>query len=147
MRTPTRIVTFLAALLLGLGTLVATAGTASAVTQAEAESAFRSAGITWTSSGGCTSPSNPTCTSFSGLRQASVDGARTLKSASGCALTITGGTETGHAGGTYSHANGYKLDFQPVDLSDQLGDRHLHLHRRAQRRRPPLPLRLRQRVR
>jgi hypothetical protein len=84
---------------------------ASAVTQASAESAFRSAGITWTSSGGCSSPSNSTCTSFEGLRQASVDGAVTLKSASGCALTITGGTETGHAAGTYSHANGYKLDF------------------------------------
>lgn len=25
--------------------------------------------------------------------------------------SVTGGTETGHAGGTYSHANGYKLDF------------------------------------
>jgi hypothetical protein len=24
---------------------------------------------------------------------------------------VTGGTETGHAGGTYSHWNGYKLDF------------------------------------
>ena len=35
----------------------------------------------------------------------------TLKNASGCGLTITGGTETGHAAGTYSHANGYKLDF------------------------------------
>ncbi|MEO9322678.1 hypothetical protein ABFT23_04255 [Nocardioides sp. C4-1] len=111
MRTHTRIATFLGALLLGLGTLVATAGTASAVTQAEAESAFRAAGITWSSSGGCTTQSNPTCTSFSGLRQTSVDGARTLRSASGCALNITGGTEVGHAGGTYSHTNGYKLDF------------------------------------
>lgn len=106
-----RIVTLLAALALGLAALVGTAGPASAVTQASAESQFRSAGITWSSSGGCTTQSNSTCTSFSGLRQASVDGARTLKSASGCALNITGGTEVGHASGTYSHANGYKLDF------------------------------------
>ncbi|NEE29446.1 hypothetical protein G3M53_28860, partial [Streptomyces sp. SID7982] len=54
---------------------------------------------------------NPTCTSFDQLNLASAQGAQTLKSATGCALRITGGTETGHAGGTYSHWNGYKLDF------------------------------------
>ena len=95
---------------------VAVAGTlalappASAVTQASAESQFRAAGISWTSSGGCTTRSNPTCTSFDGIRQATIDGAITLKRASGCALTITGGTEVGHASGTYSHYNGYQLD-------------------------------------
>lgn len=87
------------------------ASPASAVTQADAESQLRAAGISWTSSGGCSTQSNSTCTSFSGIRQTTLDGAKTLKSASGCALTITGGTEVGHAGGTYSHANGYKLDF------------------------------------
>jgi hypothetical protein len=39
-----------------------------------------------------------------------VYGVRTLHQASGCAVNITGGTETGHAGGTYSHRNGYKVD-------------------------------------
>jgi hypothetical protein len=34
----------------------------------------------------------------------------TLKRASGCPITITGGTEAGHAPGQYSHWNGYKLD-------------------------------------
>ncbi|MFJ2116777.1 hypothetical protein ACIOEX_33695, partial [Streptomyces sp. NPDC087850] len=29
-----------------------------------------------------------------------------------CALTITGGTETGHATSEYSHWNGYKLDYR-----------------------------------
>ncbi len=102
---------FLAAMALALLGLVATPAPAGAVSQASAESQFRSAGISWTSSGGCTTRSNPTCTSFEGIRQATIDGARTLKSASGCGLTITGGTEVGHAGGTYSHYNGYKLDF------------------------------------
>ncbi len=32
----------------------------------------------------------------------------TLKNASGCAINITGGTEVGHASGTYSHYNGYR---------------------------------------
>src|SRR6188508_3023230 len=80
--------TVLAGLGLALAGSVALAPPASAVSQASAESAFRSAGITWTSSGGCTNPGNSTCTSFEGLRQASVDGAVTLKGASGCALTI-----------------------------------------------------------
>lgn len=102
---------FVLSAIAALTTVVATAIPASAVTQAQAESAFRAAGITWTSSGGCTNRNVSTCTSFDGLRQASVDGAITLKRASGCGLTITGGTETGHASGTYSHWNGYKLDF------------------------------------
>lgn len=106
-----RLVVLLTGALLGLGSVVGVASSASAVTQAQAESAFRAAGITWSSSGGCTTRSNASCTSFEGLRQTSVDGARTLKSASGCALNITGGTEVGHASGTYSHYNGYKLDF------------------------------------
>ncbi|WP_228942823.1 hypothetical protein [Nocardioides sp. Leaf374] len=110
-RTPRRAATAAAAALAGLVGSLALAAPASAVTQASAETQFRAAGITWTSSGGCTDRTVPTCTSFDGLRQTSVDGAITLKRASGCALTITGGTETGHAGGTYSHSAGYKLDF------------------------------------
>ncbi|MFF0725073.1 hypothetical protein [Streptomyces sp. NPDC004134] len=81
------------------------------ITHAQATSRFRSSGITWSSSGGCSDRNNPTCTSFDQLNLASAQGAQTLKSASGCALNITGGTETGHAGGTYSHWNGYKLDY------------------------------------
>ncbi len=98
-------------MLLALTALLAGALPASAVTQASAESQFRAAGITWSSSGGCTTRSNSTCTSFDGIRQTTIDGAVTLRSASGCALNITGGTEVGHASGTYSHYNGYKLDF------------------------------------
>ena len=41
---------------------------------------------------------------------ATIQGIQTLKSASGCGINVTGGTETGHASGTYSHWNGYKLD-------------------------------------
>jgi hypothetical protein len=109
--TTLRLSTLLAATVLALAGLVGLAPQASAVTHAGAASQLSAAGISWTSSGGCSDPGNSTCTSFEGIRQATVDGAITLKSASGCALTITGGTETGHAGGTYSHATGYKLDF------------------------------------
>ncbi|KGJ72544.1 hypothetical protein GY21_14475, partial [Cryobacterium roopkundense] len=39
-----------------------------------------------------------------------ISGVVTLKNASGCAINVTGGTEVGHAAGTYSHYNGYKID-------------------------------------
>ncbi|HET9380786.1 MAG TPA: hypothetical protein VFP69_08145 [Streptomyces sp.] len=94
--------------------VMGTAGDAFAVTKishSTATSMFRNVGITWSSSGGCSDRNNPTCTSFEQLNLATAQGAQTLKSASGCGLNITGGTETGHASGTYSHWNGYKLDF------------------------------------
>ncbi|HEY0470735.1 MAG TPA: hypothetical protein VGD34_03700, partial [Kribbella sp.] len=53
---------------------------------------------------------NSTCTSFTNINDSTVYGVRTLKQASGCAVNITGGTEVGHASGTYSHRNGYKVD-------------------------------------
>ncbi|WP_327164048.1 peptidoglycan-binding protein [Streptomyces zaomyceticus] len=84
------------------------------LTHSAAASLFTQAGITWTSSGNCSDRNNRGCTSFDGLRRASADGAVSLRRASSCALTITGGTETGHASGTYSHWNGYKLDFSPT---------------------------------
>ncbi|MEU4742277.1 hypothetical protein AB0G02_17680 [Actinosynnema sp. NPDC023658] len=82
------------------------------LTHAQAASRFSAAGISWTSSGGCSDRYNSTCTSFEQINLTTVQGAETLKRATGCALTITGGTETGHASGTYSHWNGYKLDFR-----------------------------------
>ncbi|EST33728.1 hypothetical protein N566_19215 [Streptomycetaceae bacterium MP113-05] len=85
---------------------------ATKLSHSQATSRFNSSGITWSSSGGCSDRNNSTCTSFSQLNLATAQGAQTLKSASGCAVHITGGTETGHAGGTYSHWNGYKLDFR-----------------------------------
>ncbi|MFE0699488.1 peptidoglycan-binding protein [Streptomyces sp. NPDC058872] len=88
-----------------------TGGGGGLLTHTQASSIFRSASITWSSSGNCSNRYSSSCTSFDGLRQASADGAVGLRRSSGCALNITGGTETGHASGTYSHWNGYKLDF------------------------------------
>ncbi|OLF10039.1 hypothetical protein BLA60_16385 [Actinophytocola xinjiangensis] len=81
------------------------------LSHADATARLRSSGITWSSSGGCSDRNNPTCTSFTQVNLATIQGAQTLRSASGCGLNVTGGTETGHASGTYSHWNGYKLDF------------------------------------
>jgi hypothetical protein len=96
--------------------VLALPGNAFAVTklsQSAAASQLSAAGVTHSSSGGCTTRSNSTCTSYDQINQATVDGLTTLKSASGCAINVTGGTEVGHASGTYSHYNGYKADINP----------------------------------
>ncbi|HWM04506.1 MAG TPA: hypothetical protein VNP92_19385 [Actinophytocola sp.] len=80
------------------------------LSHSDAANRLRSSNITWSSSGGCSDRNNPTCTSFEQVNSATIQGIQTLKSASGCAINVTGGTETGHASGTYSHWNGYKLD-------------------------------------
>ncbi|MEU3790750.1 hypothetical protein AB0F07_13250 [Streptomyces fructofermentans] len=87
------------------------AAAATKISHATATAKFREVGVTWSSSGGCSDRNTPTCTSFEQLNLATAQGAQTLKRATGCALNITGGTETGHASGTYSHWNGYKLDY------------------------------------
>ena len=82
------------------------------MTHAQAAARLRAAGITWSSSGNCSNRYNRTCTSFDQINSGTIDGIITLKRASGCAIHITGGTETGHASGTYSHWNGYKVDIR-----------------------------------
>ncbi|EST28849.1 MULTISPECIES: hypothetical protein [Streptomyces] len=89
----------------------APAGALAKLSHSTAAAQLRNAGIGISSSGGCSDRNNPTCTSLEQVNSATIQGAITLKNASGCGLTVTGGTETGHASGTYSHWNGYKLDF------------------------------------
>ncbi|WP_346041169.1 hypothetical protein [Actinomadura chokoriensis] len=78
-----------------------------------AETALRGSGIRWRSTGGCSDRTVRTCTSFQGVRWGTIKGVIDFAESSGCKITITGGTERGHAPGTYSHANGYKLDIAP----------------------------------
>jgi hypothetical protein len=112
--TMRRLGTVLAAALLSLfittSVAVAPAYAVTKISHSDATNRLRNAGITWSSSGGCSNRNNPTCTSFEQVNLTSIQGIVTLKSASGCAINVTGGTETGHASGTYSHWNGYKLD-------------------------------------
>jgi hypothetical protein len=88
------------------------------LTDAQAASQLSAAGITRTSSGGCTNRNISTCTSYEQINQSTVSGIITYKNASGCAVNITGGTETGHASGTYSHWNGYKVDISRSSCND-----------------------------
>ncbi|WP_307824964.1 peptidoglycan-binding domain-containing protein [Streptomyces sp. M2CJ-2] len=81
------------------------------LTNQQALSQLRAAGITWSSSGNCTERRRG-CTSFDGVRARSIQGVIALKKASGCPVVVTAGTEPGHSSGTYSHYNGYKLDLR-----------------------------------
>ncbi|AJE81443.1 hypothetical protein SLNWT_1067 [Streptomyces albus] len=92
-------------------TAAADVGVFAKLSHSQAASQLSNAGIGIRSSGGCSDRNTPTCTSLEQVNSATIQGAITLKGASGCALTVTGGTEVGHASGTYSHWNGYKLDF------------------------------------
>lgn len=84
----------------------------SKLTHSQAYSKISSAGIGISSSGGCSNRNNPSCTSLEGVNQCTIDNILTLKRASGCSITITGGTEVGHAGGAKSHSSGHKLDIK-----------------------------------
>ena len=110
-----KLLVVLGALVLALGVTFAVSAQAGAtgkeLSHKAATAKLKAAGIGWSSSGGCGNRDNPTCTSFSGIKSGTVSGVISFKKASHCKITVTGGTETGHAGGTYSHANGYKLDF------------------------------------
>ena len=105
-----------AAITLSIFALSTGAGTAFAITKLghdDAVARLTGAGIGISSSGGCSDPNNSSCTALEGVNLESIDGIITFKNAAGCGpgeVVVTGGTETGHAGGDYSHANGYKLD-------------------------------------
>lgn len=103
-----------AALAIGVATASSAAaddvGTNAKLSHSQATTMLSNAGLTWSSSGNCSDRNRPNCTSFEQVNEASIQGIITLKNASGCAVNVTGGTETGHADGTYSHWNGYKLD-------------------------------------
>jgi hypothetical protein len=108
-----RVVVPIVAVLVGLLPGVVAIEQASALTKmthAQATAIFRAAGITWSSTGNCSDWNVSTCTSFTNINDSTVYGVRTLRRASGCSINITGGTEVGHASGTYSHRNGYKVD-------------------------------------
>lgn len=63
---------------------------------------LRGNGIRWTSTGGCSNRKITTCTSFENIRWGTVKGLIGFAESSGCDITVTGGTERGHASGTYS---------------------------------------------
>lgn len=84
-----------------------------------AEDVLRGHGIGWRSTGRCSDRTVTTCTSFEGIRWGTIKGLIGFAESSGCEITVTGGTERGHASGAYSHWNGYKADIAPTSCVDR----------------------------
>ncbi|MFI7037669.1 hypothetical protein ACIBI0_13340 [Microbispora rosea] len=68
------------------------------------------AGVRRKSTGDCADRRRPYCTSLENIRYGTLMRTIDLRRDSRCPVTVTGGTETGHADGRYSHGNGYKVD-------------------------------------
>jgi hypothetical protein len=78
----------------------------------QAANRLKHAGLGRRSSGNCVNRHRSTCTSLDRVRLGTLWGIVDLKRRSGCAIVVTGGTETGHAHGPRSHGNGYKIDIE-----------------------------------
>ncbi|WP_147341238.1 hypothetical protein [Actinomadura logoneensis] len=83
------------------------------LTQPTAERLLLAHHVAWRSNGRCSDRANPSCTSFEGLLHGSLDDLFAFARLSGCPLTISGGTEQGHARGRLSHGTGHKIDVMP----------------------------------
>ncbi len=112
----------------------------------QARGMLRNAGISIDSSGKCSDRGKENCTSLEQIRRTTIDGIIAFKQASGCPVTVTGGTEVGHADGpSYptSHGKGYKVDISPTacvtdyilrnyrDIGPRKGDRAAQYQDRA----------------
>jgi len=116
-----------ASLCLGISPSKSTATTIPSLKEKSVRTEFAKAGI------GVNNPPCPGnasgCTDVGGLQQTTIDqmiifakivGATSCSvGSSSCAIMITGGNEPGHASGTYSHGNGYKVDVR-LGLLDAL---------------------------
>jgi hypothetical protein len=89
-----------------------------------ARTLLRENGIGLSSTGRCSDRTVAICTSLKGVRWGTVKGVIGFAESSGCEITVTGGTERGHAGGPRSHAKGYKLDIAPGRCVDRAVERH-----------------------
>lgn len=80
------------------GSVTPTTPTTGGLTHTDALSQLQAAGISVQSSGGCSDPTNSSCTSLQGMQQSTIDKVvQVAQSCSGCALTVTSGTEIGHS--------------------------------------------------
>ncbi|MCX4774996.1 MULTISPECIES: peptidoglycan-binding protein [unclassified Streptomyces] len=98
------------------------------LSDAQASAKLKAAGISRVSSGNCTARNRKNCTSLQSIRVGTVNGLVSLKKKSGCKVVVTGGTETSHAGGTYSHWNGYKVDISRTSCVTNYIQSHAKKH-------------------
>ncbi|MFJ7911953.1 hypothetical protein [Kitasatospora sp. NPDC096204] len=128
--SPRRLLLAAAAGALALTGTVATtpagaAENAATLTHAQAVARLKAADVSVSSSKHCSDRNDRGCTSLDGVRTATIDGVIGLRRASGCDITITGGTEVGHSeNGDYRHDNGYKVDVSLTECVTKHIERH-----------------------
>lgn len=81
------------------------------LSESEARRQLEDAGVGWNNLP-CAPGQTTGCTNFAGIRQKTLDAIISLRQRCGCTVVVTAGTEGGHEPGTYSHANGYKVDLR-----------------------------------
>ncbi|CAH1776917.1 unnamed protein product [Owenia fusiformis] len=109
---------------------IKSSGNGNKLSHSQAASMLSQAGISTSSSGRCSNRNVRTCTSLEQIRRATITGTiNELKKPSRCPVIVTGGTEIGHAGGTYSHWNGYKIDLGLNSCLDKYIKKNFPFHR------------------
>jgi len=102
------------------------------LSQGDADSRLRNAGITTSSSGRCSARNNPKCTALDQIRCNTVSGLIAFKNASKCGVVVTGGTETGHStSGEKTHWNGWKVDLGLNSCLDSFIKKYKEIGRRG----------------
>lgn len=101
--------------------VVKNSGTAgSAGNEQEVRQKFAMAGVTINHESCPSGSDGQGCTNVGGMLASTVNQVIAIKRACGnsCSVQVTGGTEPGHASGSFSHGTGYKVDLHPTDELD-----------------------------
>lgn len=80
-----------------------------ALSEANARQKLAAAGIS-VNKAACSTSTATNCTNVGGVQQNVIDQVIAIKKDCNCTIIVTGGSEAGHAGGSYSHGAGYKID-------------------------------------
>ena len=92
-----------------------TAGGYTKLTDGDARARLAAARISVYSSGSCSDRSKKACTSLAGVNLSTIGAIIAFKGLTNCNVVVTGGTETGHEDGTFSHWNGYSWTSQQTN--------------------------------
>ncbi|MCK9351307.1 MAG: hypothetical protein WCT49_00145 [Candidatus Paceibacterota bacterium] len=85
-----------------------------------------------TDTGHITVNAQPPQTILAGVNESTLHEVLNLQQQSGADIVVTAGSEPGHADGTYSHANGYKVDLRTTSsVSNYIMDNYTNIGRRS----------------
>ncbi|MCD0450674.1 hypothetical protein LO762_15965 [Actinocorallia sp. API 0066] len=83
-----------------------------------AERALEAEGVRRVKGGRCKGRARGPCPSYAGLRRGTLEGLVRFARESGCAVTVSGGTEKGGRKALYGQGNGYRVELAPTRCVD-----------------------------